>query len=119
MKVHSLLLLAYLVALVAFATSQGVNNGGNSGSNNVGKLSSSDGSCRSALANLITPVGVLPPACAAGPSAAQHAAPAHSCNTQLLAMKTLCLSMRRFPDTVSEIKRLRIWAWPHDKSCWL
>ncbi len=45
MKVHSLLLLAYLVALVAFATSQGVNNGGNSGSNNVGKLSSSDGSC--------------------------------------------------------------------------
>ena len=38
MKVHSLLLLAYLVALVAFAASQGVNNGGNSGNDNLGKL---------------------------------------------------------------------------------
>ncbi len=37
MKVHSFLLLAYLVALVAFAASQGINNGGNSGNNNVGK----------------------------------------------------------------------------------
>ena len=38
MKVHSFLLAAYLVALVAFAASQGVNNGGSSGNYNLGEL---------------------------------------------------------------------------------
>ena len=36
MKVHNFLLVAYLLALVAFAASQGFDNGGNSGNYNRG-----------------------------------------------------------------------------------
>ena len=38
MRVHRVLLLAYLVALVAYAAAQGSDNGGNSGNANLGML---------------------------------------------------------------------------------